>query len=170
MLVRQIGPLESWAPKVTNTVAHQCKAQFTTKCGERPNLPGTDLPKKWHTRPQKVQGPIYHQIRMRPNLPGPDLPTKNGTLGPKKYKAHFTTKLAMGPICRGLICWGPIQNHLKSGLGLQSPGYFLLTCLPIYLLIGEASGVNFVVVNIGFALLQTKTNQDLETNKHQIRI
>ena len=57
-----------------------------------------------------------------------------------------------------------------SGLGLRSPGYSLLTWLANYLLIGEASGVNFVVVNIRFPLLQTMTNQDLETNKHQIMI
>ena len=62
------------------------------------------------------------------------------------------------------------KKNFKSGLGLRSPGHFLPTWLANYLVIGEASGVNFVVVNIRFRLLQTMTNQDLETNKQQIRI
>ena len=92
---------------------------FHTNIFQWPNLQG---PKQWHTRPQRVRGPIYHQICKGPNLP------KNGTLGPKKCGAQFTTKLARGPICRGPICkkWhtkpqkvrGPIYHQIGEGPNL----------------------------------------------------
>ena len=99
-IYHQIGE-GSNLPKNGTLGPKKCGAQFTAKLARAPICRGP-ICKKWHPRPQKVRGPIYHQIGERPNLP------KNGTQGPKQCGAQFTTKLARGPICRSPICRSPI--------------------------------------------------------------